>query len=68
MHFTNTEIPAPAVSTPTEIQGTWKGLQSLNFFHTNSQFLKAWDSLAEAFKVTLKNSFPSHQSFSQERW
>lgn len=68
MHFTNTEIPAPAVSTPTEIQVIWKGLQSLNFFHTNSQLLETWDSLAEAFKVTLKNSFPSHQSFSQERW
>lgn len=68
MHFTNSEIPAPAVSTPTEIKGTWKGLQSLNFFHTNSQILETWDSLAEAFKATLKNSFPSCQLFSQERW
>lgn len=55
MHFTNTEIPAPAVSAPIEIKGTWKGLQSLNFFHTNSQFLETWDSLAEAFKAALKN-------------
>lgn len=55
MHFTNTEITAPAVNMPTEIKGTWKGLQFLNLFHTNSQFLETWDSLAEAFRITLKN-------------
>lgn len=57
MYFTNTEIPAPAVSTPTEIKGTWKGLQPLNFFHTNSQFLETWTVWLRLSKLLWRINF-----------